>query len=1210
MDVFYRTGKWTCFLVHALFYSLSALGQIPAAPKTIQSPTTASLGIHGNIPISHFTGKPDIAVNLHTLSEQGLQIPISLHYDASGVRPDAHPGWVGLNFNLSTNYAVVRTIKDGPDDCPYEDSRGKLGYFFTANLVNDNNWNTQAGIKSIADNSALGRDMEPDEYSFNLPGMSGKFYWGHDGKFKVLCNRPVKVDLISAVMDTYPPFTPPTNAHVDAFSVWKNLPNYRAHAKGFFITDELGTRYEYGGTNAYMEYGMDFFAQGTETWNCNAWYLKSITKATGQITNFTYERGALVAQMYFALYQGQYSMDGGGNLDAECESNPSLFPVNGPINGKLISPIYLKEISSDNYKVKFTSSQSTELRYDQAIFDPYVNWNKSPFGNNSQTHNILLYLYPCFYPIKSGACVETDPPLADLLANLQWRKLDKIEIQNAGGTTLKEFGFTYNNVASERLMLQKIQEKSGTKALPAYEFTYFTSAGITLPPYARTHSDHWGYNNGKIIAAADFNIPDFYNAYGATFRSPDADSKYVKLGTLTKIKYPTGGFTEFTFEPHTYAKEVKEKRWTGFDTYATDKLAGGLRIKQIKSYDPNIAGSDIVKTYSYVSGFNPASPNAALLSSGVLGGKAQYYWVGYQPKPNDNFTYTENIFSIQSVLPGSENSYGSHIGYSEVVENSSTGGWTVYKFTNFDNGYADTQPSGTLQVSSTAYQPYNSAAFQRGKELSEEHYLQNANRVAKTTFQYALVGSLTDYSARAEKTSLRYLCDGDHRVYEGTAYLIDVRKFLPSQEITTIYDQDSPGQFSAPATKNYTYWPNGQLYIQGQTDSEGKELKAWYIYPSNSNDAVSIAMTAKNQIGAPITVFNYTGTEIAPVALKLQNVTFGLFNGFYLPKKVESGVGTILPMVLKTDIEFFTYDVRGNLLTYKERNGSTTKLEYYGVADIGRTDLLKKRTDFEATSLPHSSAYTYKSLVGVETESDANSKAIFYEYDDFSRLKSSRTANAAGAVRSSYCYNYAGQVVECAALAPTGSIAASTLVLLAESALPVTLLEFIAVKQEKTALLKWSTTSETNSERFDIERSTDGKQWTKIGTEQAMGESDSLKSYSFIDSKPMGGENLYRLKMVDADSTFAYSRIQSVIFDQNGNVAIYPNPITVGETLNLLIDDPAKITTIRVFDNAGKLVMQKTATKEINTSKLATGLYMVQITYTDGSITTHRIVKQ
>ncbi|TLV03581.1 T9SS type A sorting domain-containing protein [Dyadobacter luticola] len=1206
-----RFRLYGCCLALLVPLTNPCFSQIPAKPKTLQSPTAANFDQHGNIPVSLFTGKPEINIPLYQVSNQEPDIPIELQYDASGVRPDAHPSWVGLNFNLSTNYAVIRTIRDGPDDCPYQDSRGKLGYFFTANLVNDNNWNTAAGIKSIADNSTLGRDMEPDEYTFNLPGIAGKFYWGHDGKFKVACDRPVKVEWSSLAMDTKPPFTPPSN-QVDVFSIWKGKPNYREHAKGFIITDELGIRYEFGGTNAYMEYGIDFFAQGSETWNCNAWYLKSITRATGQVTDFSYERGPMIAQMYFSLYQAQYKVNGGGFLDASCSANPSLFPVSGPINGKLISPIYLKEITGTNYKIKFLSSQSTELRYDENIFSAYVNWNKDQFGGNSRTLDILTYLYPCFYPPETATpgCVETNPPLSSLLAALQWKKLDKIQVQSAAGTTIKEFEFTYNNLATERLMLQKVQEKSGAKALPPHEFTYFTSPAIALPPYARSHTDHWGFNNAKLIAAADFSIANFFNNYGATFRSPDADSKYVKLGSLIKIKYPTGGMTEFTFEPHTYSKEVKEKRWLGFDTYAADKLSGGLRIKQIKTYDPNIAGSEMTKSYAYVSGFNAAAPNAALLSSGVLGGKAQYYWPGYQPKPDGNFTYTEDVFSTQSVLPGSENSYGSHIGYSEVVEATSTGGWTVYKFTNFDNGYPDAAPSGTLQSSSTAYQPYNSNAFQRGKKISEEHYLQNGSLAGKTTFQYSLIGNLTDYSARAERTLVRLLCDGDNRVYEGTAYLIDVRKFLPTQESNITYDQDSPAQYSSTFTKNYQYWPNGQLHIEGHLNSDGKELKTWYVYPANLNDPVSVAMIAKNMIGKPTSVFHYTGTEMQPVALKLHNVIFGLFNGLYLPKKVESGVGTALPMAMVTDIDFLTYDARGNLLTYKERNGSTTKLDYYGAADIGKTDLLKQRTDFDGTTLPGVTTFTHKPVVGMESFSDANAKTIFYEYDDFGRLKNVRTASAGGAVRVSYCYNYAGQLVDCAALAPTGSIAAGSLSLLSDAALPVTLLEFEAFAQEKIVLLKWSTSMETNSDHFDIERSSDGKRWIKIGSEKAFGESDTLKSYDFVDLKPLAGENLYRLKMIDTDSSFAYSRLRSVLVDDPEKLILYPNPVIVENSIQLQTDDLGQIRDITVFDSSGKSVLKSAAAGSIKVAHLAAGIYIVQITYTDGSIRTQRIVKQ
>lgn len=81
-------------------------------------------------------------------------------------------------------------------------------------------------------------------------------------------------------------------------------------------------------------------------------------------------------------------------------------------------------------------------------------------------------------------------------------------------------------------------------------------------------------------------------------------------------------------------------------------------------------------------------------------------------------------------------------------------------------------------------------------------------------------------------------------------------------------------------------------------------------------------------------------------------------------------------------------------------------------------------------------------------------------------------------------------------------------------------------------------------------------------------------------------------------------------FNQSGEVVLYPNPVTIGEKLNLLTDDPGKIAGINIFDTSGQLVHQSEAIREINTARLASGLYIVQITYTDGSISTHRVVKQ
>jgi len=1003
---------------------LQAQEHIPKAPQTIQSPNAASLGNYGEINVSPYTGKPQVNVDLQTVSDGNVNIPISLLYDASGVKPDLHPGWVGLNFNLSTNYSIVRTIKDGPDDCPYFDSRGQRGYLFGRPLLNVASWNTPAGIREIADNYGGRYDSEPDEYSFTLPDLSGKFVLGHDGFWKVLCDRPVKVEIAGSTPTVYPPFTPPSFTG-NPWYTGGSASTYMGHLAGFTITDEFGTKYEFGGGNtAYMEYSMAFFNQGKDTWICNAWYLKSITRKTGSVVDFTYQRGDFVAQMYFSVYNKSARINGGAWFG--CSNWSSLIGNYGAFNGKLISPIYLTEISASNFKVKFISTVSRELSYTEDIFSTYVNEN---INHNIYKLSFLTYLYDCFYPVDigSGNC-STTITLANLLTKLKWRKLDRIQIQNGAGTTIKEFDFTYNNVANERLMLQKVQEKSGdtSKVVPPYEFTYFTDSGLSLPGYSKSHTDHWGFNNGLVInTSTDFNA---VGSYGTTFRGPAADARYLKLNSLTSIKFPTGGVTKFIMEPHLYAKEVKLKRWDGEDSFASNQRAGGLRIKEVHSYD-NVTQPVVSKKYYYLAAFNPASPDTSstALSSGILGGKAQYYFPNYMPLPDDaSISVEEEIFSTQSVLPASENSMGSHIGYSQVVESSSTEGWIIHKFSNFDNGYRDDAPSGYLQTSNTPYQPYHSKEFMRGKSLSQLRYFKNGNIASETTNYFNLIGNLSEYSARSVKTSLEGLCNTDNRIYEGTAYLIDARKFLISTENNYIYDQDNVSAI-ASSVKSYTYWPNGQIYISEQSDSKSRNIKTRYKYPHNFSDATSIAMTTANIISVPREVIQYTGTEADPSVIKTQTVIFNPVTP-YLPQKVETKLGATGPSI--TDLEFLSYDSRGNLLTYKEKNGITSKLEYFGTGDIGKVDMVKKRTIADGASISQSTSYDYKPLVGIQSITDPNAKTIGYDYDDFNRLQTIK--NASGQARASYCYNYAGQVVDCAAVNPTGIISAYALSLLSD----------------------------------------------------------------------------------------------------------------------------------------------------------------------------------
>lgn len=181
--------------------------------------------------------------------------------------------------------------------------------------------------------------------------------------------------------------------------------------------------------------------------------------------------------------------------------------------------------------------------------------------------------------------------------------------------------------------------------------------------------------------------------------------------------------------------------------------------------------------------------------------------------------------------------------------------------------------------------------------------------------------------------------------------------------------------------------------------------------------------------------------------------------------------------------------------------------------------------------------------------------------------------------------------------------------------LPVTLVAFNAVKETNTVQLSWRTTAETNSDYFEVQRSANAKNWLPIGTKSANGESSVLRQYGFTDEKPLEGLNYYRLKMVDKDLTYAYSSIQSLNFgeENNGLVSLYPNPAQ--DQIRIKADDIASIERIEIITANGQLLYRQNRDSSaiddrINVKDLRSGIYVVRLTRTDGSVTALKIIKQ
>lgn len=175
-------------------------------------------------------------------------------------------------------------------------------------------------------------------------------------------------------------------------------------------------------------------------------------------------------------------------------------------------------------------------------------------------------------------------------------------------------------------------------------------------------------------------------------------------------------------------------------------------------------------------------------------------------------------------------------------------------------------------------------------------------------------------------------------------------------------------------------------------------------------------------------------------------------------------------------------------------------------------------------------------------------------------------------------------------------------------ALPVTLVNFVAEKQEGSVVLTWQTTSEVNVSHFELERSTDVRTWTTIGKLYAGPDSDEIKNYHYQDAFFTSGKVYYRLKIVDSDQAFDYSPIRVVNFgDSPGfELTLYPNPASN----RVYLKTSGVLSEVVVRDLTGRIIYRSPGYDE-NGIELASswpGVLLVEARYQDGSSLVKRLV--
>lgn len=509
-------------LVFQFLMMYSANGQDnPLSDITIASPTAASLGKYGDIPISYHTGLPQINIPIYTVSEGSLQLPISLSYHASGLKVMEPASWVGAGWSLNAGGVIVRTVVGAPDDRGFGvtsnvthghfSNYGFNNYLFVTGPHTGSPPETSDGM--VADDQNFVnriKDGEPDLFTFNFAGYSGKFFFRDD-------RTPVLVPESDLKIEPYLPGT--------------------FYIQGFVITTPDGVKY-YFGKNQLSDGNIDAWevsspytvqnglSNGTAI---SSWYLNQIVSPDG---NFS------IRLIYAAENYSYYTIS---MFPVASNATPGTKEYNLVKN--YVQGVRLSKVNVSNGTVNFVPGTTrTDLgSYQYSGIEDSVNTQAKALGAIEITDsNTVCKKYLLKYTYFTDNTSGLPSGLTDVSITTD----------------------------TKRLRLDTLQEISCDNSLsvPPHLFTYSTPVGNeSFAPRRLTFAqDHWGYFNGQTSnynLIPTYTINDFTTVAGANRESSWPEMNY---GNLSKIAYPTGGTTEFVFEQndiwseYTYYTEAYE----------------------------------------------------------------------------------------------------------------------------------------------------------------------------------------------------------------------------------------------------------------------------------------------------------------------------------------------------------------------------------------------------------------------------------------------------------------------------------------------------------------------------------------------------------------------------------------------------------------------------------------------------------------------------
>gem|GEM_PF-759930 len=474
-----------CLLLVAIIYNAicySQNQQVQLAPTIIPpSPTVSELGKYGLIPVGMSSGTFNLDIPLYAFKTKNLTLPVSLSYNGSAIKVDEVSSWVGMHWSLNAGGVVSRIVRDDADNL--------------SNIPYPENFNSSPdGLSYIEKAGRFPQDLdtEPDLFTFNFLGYSGKFIFDRNGEVVSMPRNDLRIEIFSV-----------------------------SGLRQFVITTPTGVKCTFDAletSTMTVSYDESFSPAVT------AWYLTKIEHPQGdviklsyEISRYTYYVGqsqslARVTQRNFVHY-------------VDSETGPAQIAVcpvenlSSSISGIYLDGLHLKKIES-------------------------VGFGSIEFISTSNRSDLADY------------------------------KLDELAVKDAEGHLVKGISLSYifsnnsgflnsNNTLYDelkhRMFLTGIIEKDNLlNSVKKHLFEYDDING--LPARLSYAQDHWGYFNGASnnnFLPNNFEERDYTGGFAFAGRGGDREPNdlFARKGMLSKVTYPTGGSSNFTYGANTYYGE-------------------------------------------------------------------------------------------------------------------------------------------------------------------------------------------------------------------------------------------------------------------------------------------------------------------------------------------------------------------------------------------------------------------------------------------------------------------------------------------------------------------------------------------------------------------------------------------------------------------------------------------------------------------------------